>query len=288
MLAMVLSTLFLTVTFYLGYQVALDSKRMKRNNDYIQTWFSDLGRKGDELEQVKQRSDEQLRTLAVRMAELQARLIRLDALGELVAKSADFDATEFDFSSQPAVGGPELVNEADSQAYKPPDFMQAIDQLARDIEARERNLEVLNTLLGNKDFEADRYISGRPIKWGWMSSPFGRRTDPFNGRLAWHSGVDFAGKENSDVVSVAAGVVTWAGPRYGYGNMVEVNHGGEYSTRYAHANEVLVKVGDLVEKGQTVASMGSTGRSTGPHVHFEVLRDGKPINPYKYVQRTSQ
>ncbi|MBT3710872.1 MAG: M23 family metallopeptidase, partial [Gammaproteobacteria bacterium] len=114
---------------------------------------------------------------------------------------------------------------------------------------------------------------------------FGRRNDPFTGKPAWHEGIDFAGKEGSEIMAVAAGVVTWSGDRYGYGNLVEVSHGGSYVTRYAHAKKLLVKVGDVVAKGQVVALMGSSGRSTGPHVHFEVLRNGKPVDPLRYVRR---
>jgi len=121
-----------------------------------------------------------------------------------------------------------------------------------------------------------------------MSSRFGRRNDPFTGRLAWHKGVDFAGKDGSDIVSVGSGVVTWSGDRYGYGLMVEVSHGGGLVTRYAHAKDILVKLGDIVKKGQTIARMGSTGRSTGPHVHFEVRKNGKAVDPARYVNRRSR
>lgn len=277
--------LLLVTTFMLGYQLALGDKDVLRGKKYVSNWIQDLRHKGEQLTQLKQQSDEQLESLTIRLAELHAKLIRLDALGEHLTKTAKLEQGEFDFSRTPAVGGPDVGDK--SLAYDPPGFVDAINQLANDIEVRERELEVLNTLLGNKAFESDRYISGRPVKWGWLSSGFGRRNDPFTGRLAWHEGVDFAGKENSDIISVAAGVVTWSGPRYGYGNMVEVNHGGSHVTRYAHASRLLVKVGDVVEKGQTIALMGSSGRSTGPHVHYEVLRNGKPINPSRYIKRKS-
>ena len=110
------------------------------------------------------------------------------------------------------------------------------------------------------------------------------RTDPFNGRREYHKGVDLAGKEGSDIIAVAAGIVTWSGDRYGYGNMVEINHGNGYITRYGHCKEVLVKAGDSVTKGQVIAHMGSTGRSTGPHVHFEVHKNGRVVNPLNYLR----
>ena len=119
-----------------------------------------------------------------------------------------------------------------------------------------------------------------------MSSRFGRRSDPFTGRVTWHNGVDFAGKKGSDIISVAAGVVTWSADRSGYGEMVEVNHGSGFSTRYGHAEKLLVKAGDVVKKGQVIAHMGSSGRSTGPHVHFEVYKHGRPVDPASYIHRT--
>jgi murein DD-endopeptidase MepM/ murein hydrolase activator NlpD len=120
---------------------------------------------------------------------------------------------------------------------------------------------------------------------GYISSYFGERMDPFNGEEAMHKGVDFATDAGSDVLAVAAGIVTWAGPREGYGNLVEINHGNGYTTRYAHNAQMLVHVGDEVQRGQAVAVVGSTGRSTGPHVHFEVVRDGRQIDPMAYVGR---
>jgi murein DD-endopeptidase MepM/ murein hydrolase activator NlpD len=125
--------------------------------------------------------------------------------------------------------------------------------------------------------------SGRPVREGYISSYFGERMDPFNGEEAMHKGVDFATDAGADVLAVASGIVTWSGPREGYGNLVEINHGNGYTTRYAHNAQTLVSVGDTVERGQAVAVVGSTGRSTGPHVHFEVLRDGTQINPMAFV-----
>lgn len=269
--------------FLLGYLAALDSEDELRRQNYVRDWQQDLADKGEQVAKIRDDSDEQLRTLAIRMAELHARLIRLDALGEQLIETANLESGEFDFSRSPAIGGPS--GEGAAIDYQPPRFIDSMLELARDIEIRELELEVLNTLLGNKDFEIDRYIAGRPVKWGWLSSRFGRRTDPFTGSLAWHEGVDFAGKMDSDIVAVAAGVVTWSGKRHGYGNMVEVNHGGNFATRYAHASDLKVNVGDLVAKGEVIALMGSSGRSTGPHVHFEVLKNGNPINPSRYIKR---
>ncbi len=271
--------------FYLGYHSALQSNDVFKSERFIQEWQAELKSKGQAVVEVRRQTDEQISALTVRVAQLQARLIRLDALGEYLVKSSDLDQGEFNFSSVPAVGGP--VEDRTQTQYQPPAFVTLIDDLASKIEARERELDLLTLLLVNKDFDSDRYLSGRPIRKGWLSSGYGRRTDPFTGKPSWHKGVDFAGKENSDVISVAAGVVTWSGERYGYGNLVEISHGGEYATRYAHANQIMVNVGDVVEKGQVIAQMGSSGRSTGPHVHFEVLKNRKQVDPTRYIRRRS-
>lgn len=252
-------------------------------NPISQDIRADVAANSELIKQAKSEASQQMTALTVRMAELQARLVRIDALGERLVDIAKLHNGEFDFSAAPPVGGPEESHI--EETFSQPSFLGALDQLAADVEQREEQLEILESLLANRKLQKEVYLAGRPITWGWMSSRFGRRTDPFSGKLAWHAGVDFAGKEGSDIISVGSGVVTWAGERYGYGLMVEVNHGSGYSTRYAHAKELKVKVGDIVHKGQTVALMGSTGRSTGPHVHFEVRRHGKAVDPTRYVNR---
>jgi len=139
----------------------------------------------------------------------------------------------------------------------------------------------------NQDLNDRVYPQGRPVSSGWISSYFGKRTDPFTGKSANHTGIDFAGKAGAEVVAVADGVVTWSADRYGYGIMVEINHGNGYSTRYAHNSENLVVVGDEVKKGQAVARMGETGRATGPNLHFEVLKSGRRVNPVNFIREST-
>lgn len=254
--------------------------------DVMAAWDDALKAQQSELDETRTRSRQEIEALTVRMAELQARLIRLDALGERITTVAKLDKSEFNFGQTPAVGGPEGDAPADAEAYGAPEFLTVIDDLGEQIEDRAQQLDILAGLLANRKMQKDVYIAGRPIHKGWMSSGFGRRTDPFKGHVAWHKGVDFAGKQGSAVVAVAAGVVTWSGDRYGYGTMVEVNHGDGYVTRYAHNEENLVGVGEVVKKGEDIARMGSSGRSTGPHVHFEILRHGKAIDPTKYTWRS--
>ncbi|EAT11516.1 Membrane protein [Oceanobacter sp. RED65] len=246
-------------------------------------WEQDLVQQRKELKQIREHTDEQLVGLTLRMAELQTRLTRLDALGERLIDRSDLDKGEFDFSGNPAIGGP---SGQIGSVYQAPDIISVLDGLSEQIDSREQQLEVLDSILGEKKITSDTFVAGLPIRKGWMSSRYGQRTDPFTGRLAWHSGVDFAGKTGSDIISVASGVVTWASKRYGYGLLVEVNHGNGYKTRYAHCDEIVVKVGDVVRKGQVVALMGSTGRSTGPHVHFEVYKNGRTVDPAAYIHRT--
>lgn len=239
------------------------------------------------IRKAKQTAEQEMAALTIRVAELQARLLRIDALGERLVNAAGFEKGEFDFSATPAVGGPSEELASDGSLpdfdFAPPSFLSALEELNDDVLQRHEQLALLQTLLASKKLQTETNMDGRPIKLGWMSSPFGKRIDPFSGRQALHKGMDFAGKEGSPILSVGSGVVTWAGKRFGYGLMVEVNHGGGYATRYGHAKEVKVKVGDLVTKGQEVATIGSSGRSTGPHVHIEVHKNGKPVNPAKYI-----
>jgi murein DD-endopeptidase MepM/ murein hydrolase activator NlpD len=136
--------------------------------------------------------------------------------------------------------------------------------------------------------QKDVFIAGRPVQKGWLSSRFGTRNDPITGKRAWHSGVDFAGKDGSSVIAVAAGVVVYAAPRSGYGLLVELNHGSGFKTLYGHHKKLHVRVGDIVKKGQVIGSMGSSGRSTGPHVHFEVYKNGRVVDPASYIHRASR
>ncbi|WP_101760166.1 M23 family metallopeptidase [Oceanicoccus sp. KOV_DT_Chl] len=249
--------------------------------------MKEKNRKEQELvANTKKETEQRVQALTLRMAEIQARLVRLDALGERITTVAKLDKGEFDFSQLPALGGPETDEQG--AFYENPDFVDAMNNLVARVDDREQQLEILETLLANRKIEDEVFLAGRPIKKGWMSSHFGHRTDPFNGRLAMHEGVDFAGKLGSDIVAVGSGVVTWSGERYGYGQLVEINHGSGYITRYAHNLENKIEVGDIVKKGQVIALMGSSGRSTGPHVHFEVYKHGRPVDPASYIHRASR
>ena len=168
-----------------------------------------------------------------------------------------------------------------------PEVVSAMTTLRSQLSDREAQLNVLEGMLMHQSLKDRVYPQGRPVSSGWISSYFGKRTDPFTGKPANHGGVDFAGKFGAEITAVADGVVTWSGDRYGYVIMVEVTHGAGYITRYAHNSENLVDVGDEVRKGQVVALMGETGRATGPNLHFEVLQNGRRVNPVRFIRDAS-
>ena len=240
----------------------------------------------EEIVAIRQGNEDTLDAMAIRIAQMNARLIRLDALGRRLTAMAEIDDGEFDFDTDPALGGPEEPVASGSNVAVP-EVVGAMQTLGHQLDDREAQLNVLERVLMNQNLKERVYPQGRPVGSGWISSYFGKRTDPFTGKPANHGGVDFAGKHGAEIVAVADGVVTWSGDRYGYGVMVEINHGSGYVTRYAHNSENRVNVGEEVRKGQIVALMGKTGRATGPNLHFEVLQNGQRVNPVRFIRQTS-
>ncbi|MGH1380561.1 MAG: M23 family metallopeptidase [Shewanella xiamenensis] len=230
--------------------------------------------------ELKSATESQLAMLATHVARMQAKITRIEALGQQVAKQNKLDE-DFDFSSEVGVGG---LSELGSN-IELGQLIDDMDKLASRIDNNNVQLSLLETVSSNHHIDAERYVSGLPLDKGWLSSPYGLRNDPFNGRRTMHKGIDFTGREGAKVVATAAGVVTWAGNMFGYGELVEIDHGNGLRTRYGHNKALSVAVGDVVAKGETIASMGSTGRSTGAHVHYEVLRGGQQIDPQKFVYR---
>lgn len=249
---------------------------------HVAAWRNAVQQQQAELEQVRSSARADLDALTLRIGQMQGEVLRLNALGERLVSQGDLDKAEFDFDAPPAMGGPHEA-EAAGKSAGIGDVMAMLDGLDAELADREQKLSVLEALLMNRSLTERVMPSGRPIEEGWLSSRYGKRNDPFTGKQEFHKGLDFAGKEGSEVVAVGDGVVSWVGKRSGYGNMVEVTHGNGYVTRYGHNEKNLVKTGDTVKKGQQIALMGSTGRSTGPHVHFEVLRNGKTVNPAGYI-----
>ncbi len=254
------------------------------NQALIDQWQTDVHRHQVQLAHIREEADANVDALSSRIGLLQAHVMRLDALGRKLVHMASIDTTEFDFDSSPPLGGPESD---DNKVFELDELSQAIDKLGLQLSDRENQLGVMEDLVLNENLQKEVEPSGRPITKGWLSSYFGMRTHPISGRREMHKGIDFAGSMGGPVIAVAKGVVTYAGKRYSYGNLVEIAHGNGYSTRYAHNSRLLVSVGDTVEKGFQIAEIGSSGRSTGPHVHFEVLKNGREVNPIPFIRASN-
>jgi murein DD-endopeptidase MepM/ murein hydrolase activator NlpD len=220
----------------------------------------------------------EVNALAARLAELQAQANRLNALGERLTEAAQLDDGEFDFDQPVGIGGVGQVRDMPARELR-----DGLDRLDARFSASGEQLSVLESLLFTRRLDQAATPSRMPIAQTWITSGFGGRADPFGGGAAFHKGIDFHASLGDPVMAVADGVVSYAGTRSGYGNVVEIDHGNGYVTRYAHNSRLLVKVGELVHRGDQVARAGSTGRSTGAHVHFEVWRDGRVVNPSRFL-----
>jgi murein DD-endopeptidase MepM/ murein hydrolase activator NlpD len=248
----------------------------------VNVWRSELAKQQSIVDGTRRALQQNLDALALRLGQMNAHVVRLDALGARLTQMAGLKDGEFDFTSEPSLGGPEeLLTDTESSKIK--GVIGALDVLDGELADRRRQLTVLEDLLLNSKLRGEVHPEGRPVTAGYISSQFGSRIDPFTGRSAFHKGVDFAGRAGAEVVAVASGVVIWSGQRYGYGQLVEINHGNGYVTRYAHNADNLVAVGDTVRRGQVIARIGDTGRATGPNLHFEVLLHDKAVDPLTYI-----
>ncbi len=265
---------------YWGYQLNPNQDSQK----LVKEWQQQIRQQQVQLQYLRQEADADVDALSSRLGLLQAHVMRLDALGQKLIQMANIDKGEFDFGNIPALGGPETLSQKASDISE---ITSAIEQLGLELEKRQNQLVYLEGLVMNKNLQKEVQPSGRPILKGWLSSYYGMRTHPISGKKEMHKGIDFAGETGGAVIAVAKGVITYAGKRWGFGKIVEIAHGNGYVTRYAHNSRILVSVGDTVEKGFQIAEIGSTGRSTGPHVHFEVMKDGRPINPVKFIQASN-
>ncbi len=269
--------------FQAGANYMMDSTRGSFKTLYAQTapiWSKEIEVQQKTLNELQESAENGLDVLATKLSKLQARVMRLDALGSRIANYVEFNDIDFDISATPGLGGREPKEALASMQLD--DFVTALEELNYKIQDRAEKLAAMESMLIDRTIQ-NQIPSGAPTKDGWISSTYGKRFDPLSGKIQFHYGVDFAGRKGSSIEAVASGLVTWSGYRYGYGNMVEINHGNGYQTRYAHHKKNLVVVGQKVDKGQVIALMGDSGRATGPHVHFEVVKNGTPINPIKYT-----
>lgn len=238
-----------------------------------------------ELERVREKTQNTLDNLALRVGQMQAQLTRLNAVGEHLVKKANLTASEFNFDELPAIGSADLPDSAES--FTENQLLHDIQVLDKQLSLREKQLTLLGVFSANKELSKEVRPAGLPVAKGWLSSYYGYRADPFTGKKKFHHGVDIAGKTGTSVLAAASGLVTYAGKKGGYGYLIEIGHGSGYVTRYGHNKEIVVKLGDVVKQNDVIAKMGSTGHSTGPHVHFEVMRNGKKVNPRKYLYSSS-
>ncbi|MGZ3240312.1 MAG: M23 family metallopeptidase [Burkholderiaceae bacterium] len=227
---------------------------------------------------------ENLAAMAMKLGEMQAQLMRLDALGERVQGLSGVKPEEFNFKEKPGQGGPapSLKNGAASELNMN-QFQHVMDAIANDIDRRSDYMNVVETTLMSDKIKSKLLPTIQPVNVSYNSSGFGWRIDPFTGHNAFHAGIDFASPIGTPIVAAAGGVVITAQYHPEYGNMLEIDHGNDITTRYGHTSRLYVKVGDIVRRGQHVADIGTTGRSTGPHLHFEVLVKGVQQNPHKFL-----
>jgi murein DD-endopeptidase MepM/ murein hydrolase activator NlpD len=246
-----------------------------------QHWSQILAKQRQQIAELKQQMRVRADAIAIQLGDMKAHLIRLDALGQRLTAMAGIKSSEFNFGQDPPQGGPEK----DIPGARPhiSDLSSMLKHLQSQIDLRSSQLSALENVILSRQLGQEIHPEGRPVNTGYISSGFGARVDPFTGGEEFHEGIDFAAPMGTPIRAVAAGIVTWAGPRGGYGNMVQIDHGNGYSTRYGHAEKVLVHVGETVQRGDVIALVGDTGRSTGPHVHFEVLKGGHEVNPAHFI-----
>jgi murein DD-endopeptidase MepM/ murein hydrolase activator NlpD len=228
---------------------------------------------------------ENLNALASKLGQMQAQLLRLDTLGERLAKTAGFKPQDFMFDQLPGRGG--AVSTMPSYELSLGDINRQVDVLTKQMDDRTEKLGILDSLLIVDSAKKKLLPSVLPVEGGWYSSNFGWRIDPFNGVRAFHEGMDFMAESGTQARAAAGGVVAFADFHAQYGNMIEIDHGNGLITRYAHLSKRLVKVGDVVLSGGIIGQVGSTGRATGPHLHFEVRQNGAPLNPVRFLRLPS-
>lgn len=274
----------MTTSFYIGIhftQSKLEEKHYALYLEKEKKWQNEFKKQQNNANTDKQKTKQSLDTLYAKLSTLQAHLLRLDVLGSRLVEIANISDIEFNMLHPPGLGGPEISNINNTlYATNFIDELHITDQKVKDSNEK---LFAIESLISATNLQSQTFPKGNFMQNSWLSSPFGWRTDPISGKKEFHRGVDLVAKVGTNIVSVADGIVTWAGRHPEYGNMLEINHGNNYITRYAHNKKNLVTVGEKILKNQIIAIIGSTGRSTGLHVHFEVLYNGKNLDPKKFI-----
>lgn len=281
------AVLLLSLLFAVAAVIALQSLLARFVPETLRgelpAWVLDVY--GEQQRQQQRYVHSSLDALAGRIGQMQSEVQRLDALGERLAKLAGIKSSEFRFDQPPAQGGPLLT--LPPQKISIEHLQQQLDQMSYLLDDRGDKLAALQTILMQNELSSRMLPSVSPIKDGWYSSNFGWRADPLTGENAMHEGVDFMAVEGTPIYASAGGVVSFSDKHPQYGNMVEIDHGKDILTRYAHASRLLVKVGQVVRRGEKIAEVGSTGRSTGNHLHFEVRYRGSAQNPVRFLQKSA-
>ena len=273
--------LFFLILIWAGYEIGFYYSQ-KAYSQALSTEFENfVSNEQMAIEELRDSQNVNLDALALHVGHLQARLMRLDALGARLVKLGKLDPGEFDFSKLSSLGGIE-TDQVLPQSVK--ELGSDLEKIQRSLDDREIKLQMLEENLLGSELIYESLPSGSPIKKGWISSFFGKRIDPFTGKRAFHRGVDYAGKTGTEVFAVASGVIIRSEKVAGYGNVIEIEHPDGITTLYGHNDRNLVEKGDIVNKGQIIALLGNTGRSHGPHVHFEVRKNGKVVDPRKYIR----
>ena len=285
-ITVIILTLFASsaALFYSGAELGSQASskfisRVKSQTDAL--WHAELEKQRQTLFSVRQHAEKSLDAMASRLSLLQGHVMRIDALGARLADMANLDDIEFGVMNTPGMGGP--TSDPKQQSMSISDLTETLNNIEITLTDRREKLAAMESMLIDQALREQTHPEGRPALGSWMSSLYGYRSDPLSGKKKFHQGVDFAGKLGTPITAVAAGIVIWSGVRYGYGDVVEISHGKGYTTSYAHNKKNLVSVGEKVEKGEIIALIGATGRSTGTHVHFEVRRNGKYLNPNNYL-----
>ena len=280
-LLLVLFVLMWSVTF--AAQYALVRFAPEGLNDEIRALLSQV--KSDEQQKQQLYMHSSLDAMAARVGQMQAQIQRLDALGARLSKLTGMKPEEFKFDQPPAQGGP-LVT-LPGQEMSALSLEQQLENLSNVINDRNDKLLALETMLLQNQLSNKLLPTSAPINIGWYSSNFGWRLDPFTGKSAMHEGIDYMVDAGTVIHASAGGVVVYADNHYQYGNMVEIDHGNDIVTRYAHASKLLVKTGQVVRRGEKIAEVGSTGRSTGNHLHFEIRYRGVAQNPERFLKKVT-
>ncbi len=238
-------------------------------------------------EEKRQKTQSQLQddlnVMAVKLGEMQAQLVRLDAVGAHLLESAGLELDNFMMDQLPGQGG--AYADLNAEAISFDAFERKLRRLSLMLDDRTDKIEALETLLRSEKLSSSVLPTVMPVDTDWFSSGFGYRLDPFTGKRAFHEGVDFSAKKGTPIRAAAGGVVVYSDRHPQYGKMIEIDHGDDMISRYAHASRLHVEVGQVVLQGQKIAEVGSTGRSTGPHLHFEIRHKDVPQNPSRFLKK---